>query len=82
MTKQRSVPELTDGEWQTWFRAPDGVMPCPVKWCGEESAAYWNGRDEVVSWDGCGHRAFVPESPSPWPPPDSHVRRSPSTGDR
>lgn len=74
MGRQQWVPELTDEDWQAWFDSPEGSLACPVDGCGQTSAAYWNGVDEVLKWTGCGHRAFVPESPLLWPPPASHAR--------
>lgn len=74
MPSQRTVPELTDEDWQSWFDSPEGLLACPVDGCGLASAAYWNGTDEVLKWTRCKHRAFVPESPLLWPPPASHVR--------
>lgn len=75
MPRQEWVPELTDDDWQAWFDSPDGSMACPVDGCGLVSAAYWDGINEVLKWTRCKHRAFVPESPLLWPPPDSHIRR-------
>jgi hypothetical protein len=75
MARQEWVPELTAGDWQAWFDSPDGSIPCPANGCGIVSAAYWDGINEVLKWTRCKHRAFVPESPRLWPPPESHVRR-------
>jgi hypothetical protein len=75
MPRQKRVPELTDEDWRIWFDSPDGSMACPADGCGRVSAAYWDGVNEVLKWAGCKHRAFVPESPLLWPPPESHVQR-------
>lgn len=77
MARQRMIPELTDEDWQAWFDSADGSTACPVDGCGIVSVAYWDGINEVLKWTQCKHRAFFPESPLLWPPPESHVRREP-----
>jgi hypothetical protein len=75
MSRQRLVPELLEEEWEEWINQPDGQLTCPVDGCGLTSTAYWDGVNEVLRWTRCKHRAFFPESPAPWPPPETHVRR-------
>lgn len=72
MNGQRMVPEMTGEEWTAWIGAPDGSVPCPAGGCGLVSAARWDGVNETLEWPGCGHRAFFPEVPPVWPPPESH----------
>lgn len=74
---ERWIPGMTDEEWAAWFAAADGSVACPVEGCGLVSAARWDGVNETLAWSGCGHRAFFPETPLLWPPPESHVRRMP-----
>lgn len=73
--RQRNVPELLEEEWESWISDPDARVKCPVDGCGRISEAYWDGINEVLRWPQCGHRAFFPEYPTPWPPPETHVRR-------
>lgn len=79
MSRQRLVPELTEEEWEGWINHPNGQMICPVDSCGQESTAYWDGVNEVLRWPQCKHRAFFPEDPTPWPPPETHIRREDPT---
>jgi hypothetical protein len=79
VTPQRMIPELLIQEWEAWTADPAAQLPCPAKGCGRTSAAYWDGVNETLRWTGCGHRAFFPEQPAPWPPPETHVRREEPT---
>ncbi len=76
--RRAMIPEMTDEEWTSWFESADGTLACPTTGCGRVSTALWDGMNETLRWSRCGHKAFFPESPPLWPPPESHRTQAPA----